>query len=61
MQAGLDLSPDDARLNEAMGDIQYRLEKTEDALKYWNIAKEKGGANPALDKKISTKKMEDDQ
>ena len=61
MQAGLDLSPDDARMNEAMGDIQYRLEKPDDALKFWNIAKEKGGANPELDKKISNKKLEDNQ
>ena len=61
MQLGLDLSPDDARMNEGMGDIQYRLGNTDAALTYWNKAKEKGGTNPALDRKISSKKMNDNE
>ena len=61
MQLGLDLSPDDARMNEAMGDIQYRLGNADAALTYWNKAREKGGTNPALERKISSKKMNDNE
>jgi tetratricopeptide (TPR) repeat protein len=58
IQAGLDFAPDDARMNETMGDIQYQLGNVDDAVTWWTKAKEKGGTNPALEKKISTKKME---
>lgn len=61
MQLGLDLSPDNARMNEKMGDIQYRLGNADAALSFWKKAKEKGGTNPALDQKISSQKMNDNE
>ncbi|HET6993030.1 MAG TPA: tetratricopeptide repeat protein [Bacteroidia bacterium] len=54
-------TPDNARMNERMGDIQFHLGNTEDAMKYWNIARTKGGTNPALEKKISTKTLDENE
>jgi tetratricopeptide (TPR) repeat protein len=61
IQLGLDLSPDDARMNETKGDIQYRLGNADAALTFWTRAREKGGTNPALERKISSKKMNDNE
>ena len=38
----LDFS-DERKLNEHMGDIQFRLKNTDEAVKYWNKAKSLGG------------------
>ena len=61
LQLGLDQAPDDARMNECMGNIQYRLGNADAALTYWQKAKEKGGSNEDLDRKISSKKMNDNE
>ncbi|HEU4717494.1 MAG TPA: tetratricopeptide repeat protein [Bacteroidia bacterium] len=59
MSVALTKDPNNARMNERMGDIQYRLGNADDAMKYWKKAKEKGGSNPDLDKKISTGKLQE--
>lgn len=59
LSKALTITPDDARMNERMGDTQFHLDHKEDALKYWKKAKEKGGTNPSLEKKISTKNLEE--
>lgn len=47
----------DATLYEHLGDIYFKLNNKENAVKYWRIAKEKGSDNPQLDKKISEQKL----
>jgi len=42
---------------EHYGDILFRLNQKEDAVKYWLKAKAKGGASEFLDKKISDRKL----
>lgn len=59
MEKAISKSPDDALINERMGDIEYRLGNMDSALKYWKKSKDKGGSNPALERKISSKKMLD--
>jgi tetratricopeptide (TPR) repeat protein len=59
MSKALQLKPDNARMNEREGDIQYKMNNKDQALFYWKKAKEKGGSNPDLDKKISTKTMDE--
>lgn len=58
MSKALQLKPDNARMNEREGDIQFKLGNKDQALFYWKKAKEKGGDNPGLDKKISTKSLD---
>jgi tetratricopeptide (TPR) repeat protein len=61
MENALAKTPDNARMNERMGDIQFRLGNVDEALVYWNKAKTKGGTNPALERKISSKTMLDNE
>jgi tetratricopeptide (TPR) repeat protein len=42
---------------EHYGDVLYQLGQTDKALEQWKLAKTKGNATPALDKKISTGKL----
>lgn len=50
-------SKDDmATIYEHYGDILFKLNEVENALKYWNKAKEDGSKNKSLPTKISTKK-----
>ncbi len=42
---------------EHYGDVLFKLGQEEDALKYWNDAKSKGGKSKLLDKKIQDKKL----
>ena len=42
---------------EHYGDVLYKLDKKEEALKYWQEAKTVGGASNLLDKKIADKKL----
>ncbi len=42
---------------EHYGDILYQLGKENEALDYWNKAKEKTGFSDLLDKKIKNKKL----
>jgi tetratricopeptide (TPR) repeat protein len=44
-----------AVVNEHYGDIHFKLGNTDEALKYWNIAKTKIGYSDLLDKKIKDK------
>ena len=60
MSQALAISPNNAKMNERMGDIQYRLKNTDDAVKYWSKAKAQGGTNPALEDKIKNRKLKDD-
>ncbi len=61
MEQALAKEPGNARMNERMGDILFRLGNVDEALKYWKKAKEKGGTNPALERKISSKSMQDNE
>ncbi|MFW6275026.1 MAG: tetratricopeptide repeat protein [bacterium] len=47
---------ENATLLEHYGDILYKLGKTEEALEYWQKAKENGGAGEVLDRKIKERK-----
>jgi tetratricopeptide (TPR) repeat protein len=60
MAQALAISPNNAKMNERMGDIQFRLKNTDDAVKYWNKAKAQGGTSPGLDEKIKTKTLKDE-
>ena len=51
-------NPDNGEVLEHYGDALYKNGKPEEALKYWKLAKEKGGASELIDKKINTKKLE---
>ena len=44
---------------EHYGDVLYKLDKKEEALKYWMNAKETGAGSEFLDKKIADKKLND--
>jgi tetratricopeptide (TPR) repeat protein len=44
---------------EHYGDVLYKLDKKEEALKYWIEAKEAGAGSEFLDKKIADKKLHD--
>jgi Tfp pilus assembly protein PilF len=44
---------------EHYGDVLYQLGQHDKALEQWKLAKTKGSATPALDKKISTGKLND--
>jgi tetratricopeptide (TPR) repeat protein len=46
------LDAEDALLLDHMGDASIQLKKTEEALKYWNLAKKNGSKNKNLEKKI---------
>ncbi len=61
MEQALAKDPGNARMNERMGDILFRLGSADEAMKYWKKAKEKGGTNPALERKISSKTMQDNE
>jgi tetratricopeptide (TPR) repeat protein len=60
MKKALAITPNDAKMNERMGDIQFRLKKTDDAMKYWNKAKANGGSSPELEDKIKNRTLKDD-
>jgi tetratricopeptide (TPR) repeat protein len=47
----------DATLYEHLGDIFFKLNNKDNAVKNWKIAKQKGGDSPQLDKKISEQKL----
>jgi predicted negative regulator of RcsB-dependent stress response len=42
---------------EHKGDILYKLDRKEEAISYWNRAKEAGQASDFIDKKIKNKKL----
>lgn len=44
---------------EHYGDVLYKLDRKEEALKYWMDAKASGGGSEFLDKKITEKKLND--
>jgi tetratricopeptide (TPR) repeat protein len=44
-------------ISEHYGDVLYKLDRKEEALKYWQEAKSAGGGSELLDKKISEKKL----
>tara|TARA_R110000737_G_scaffold342281_1_gene366986 strand:+ start:22440 stop:24161 length:1722 start_codon:yes stop_codon:yes gene_type:complete len=50
------LDNEDILLLDHMGDASVQLNKTEEALKYWNMAKKLGSKNKSLDKKIENLK-----
>jgi Tfp pilus assembly protein PilF len=45
----------DAFINEHLGDVYIQMKQTQNALFYWQKAKEYGSTNPLLDKKIQQK------
>ncbi len=47
----------DATLYEHLGDVFYKLNSVDKAVEYWRIAKEKGGDNQLIDKKIQERKL----
>jgi tetratricopeptide (TPR) repeat protein len=58
MQESLDLGGAKyAFVLEAMGDIYYKLDLNEKALKHWKLAKEVGGGSKWLERKISEEKL----
>ena len=46
-------------ISEHYGDVLYKLDRKEEALKYWMDAKESGAKSEVLDKKIADKKLND--
>jgi hypothetical protein len=60
MTKALAIAPNNAEMNERMGDIQFRLQNTDDAVKYWNKAKANGGGSAELDEKIKTRTLKDE-
>ena len=46
-------------ISEHYGDVLYKLDRKEEALKYWQEAKTAGGGSELLDKKIADKKLND--
>lgn len=60
MTKALAITPGNAKMNERMGDIQFRLKNTDEAVKYWNKAKSSGGTSPELEDKIKNRKLKDD-
>ena len=46
-------------IDEHYGDVLYKLDRKEEALKYWIDAKNAGGGSEFLDKKIAEKKLND--
>lgn len=60
-QALLNGKEDMTTIYEHYGDILIKLNDTENALKYWNKAKEAGSKNKSLSQKISTKQYVDYQ
>jgi len=51
-------NPDNGEVLEHYADALYKNGKPEEALKYWILAKEKGGASEMIDRKISSKMIE---
>jgi tetratricopeptide (TPR) repeat protein len=47
----------DATLYEHLGDIYFKLKEKDKAVESWRIAKQKGGGDPQLDKKINEGKL----
>lgn len=47
----------DGTIFDHLGDIYYKLNNHPKALENWKLAKQKGAANPLLDKKISEEKL----
>ncbi len=47
----------DATLYEHLGDVCFKLNDKLKAIEYWKMAKDKGGENPLLNKKISEEKL----
>ncbi len=47
----------DGTILEHYGDVLFRLGATEEAIKYWEKAKEQGGATDLIDKKIADRKL----
>lgn len=48
---------DSGEIFEHYGDVLYKLGNESDAIKYWQKAKAAGDASPAIDRKISEKKL----
>ncbi len=61
MEKSLAKNPKSARANERMGDIQHALNNDVEAVRYWKKAREIGGANPALDRKIERRKLDHEE
>ena len=59
IQKAIDLagSHADATLYDHLGDVYYKLKDKDKAVNNWKIAREKGGDDPKLDKKISEEKL----
>lgn len=47
----------DATIYDHLGNVYYKLNNKEKALQYWKTAKEKGGEDPLINKKISEGKL----
>jgi tetratricopeptide (TPR) repeat protein len=47
----------DATLYDHLGNVYFKLNNKQKALQYWKLAKEKGGDDPLIDKKISEEKL----
>jgi tetratricopeptide (TPR) repeat protein len=60
MRRALAVAPNNAMMNERMGDIQFRLKKPDEAVKFWNKAKSLGGSSPELDEKIKNRALKDE-
>ncbi|MGL4596178.1 MAG: tetratricopeptide repeat protein, partial [Bacteroidia bacterium] len=61
MEKSLAKNPKSARANERMGDIQHLLSNDTEAVRYWKKAREIGGANAALDRKIERRKLDNEE
>jgi predicted negative regulator of RcsB-dependent stress response len=60
MRKALAITPNDAQVNERLGDIQYMLKNTDEAVKFWNKAKSLGNKTPELEQKIKNRKLNDE-
>jgi tetratricopeptide (TPR) repeat protein len=52
----LQKEPDNALVNERMGDVLYALNQVDEAVRYWKLAQSKGNNSGALNTKITTRK-----
>jgi Tfp pilus assembly protein PilF len=51
----LAISSESGEVLEHMGDVQFKLNKPDEALKYWKKAKDAGKESPILERKIAEK------
>jgi predicted negative regulator of RcsB-dependent stress response len=50
-------SGEDGTVYEHYGDVLFKLGKTDQALEYWQKAKEAGGTSDKIDQKITDKQL----